>query len=281
MEIRWVCVTALFVIGAFLISCAKSSSDYLLWEQLTNDQISTIKTVVLPLGATEDHGPHLPLGTDTLLAYSISLRASTGMHDIAVLPASSFGASFEHSSANGTLAIKDSTLNALWDDIFESVVRAGIQTVACINAHGGQTPNVEILVRSARFRHDLFAVAVNIQQMMSEEYRRIDPDGADAEEVCGGIHGGLIETSVMMHLFPDLVKKEKISYFRKNWEKSPAGIEPYGKSVSFGWKAEDLFNNGAVGNASAASEAIGREIVDGVTGRVRRILSELRILKQT
>lgn len=254
---------------------ATTSWTSLEWGSLTGEQIVAIKSVIFPLGSIEHHGPHLPLGTDLLLAHAISMHASSGISNIAVLPVSPFGASFEHSSLTGTLAIQDFTLNAMWEDIMTSLQRSGIRSIICINAHGGQTPNVEMLIRSARFRHNISAVAINLQQMMFEEYHSFDPSGADAEKDRGGIHGGLIETSVMLHLHSDLVQTDKISNFRKNWRKSPAGMEPHGSAVSYGWKSEDLFHNGAVGDASGSSAETGKKIVVAVSNRIRQIVLEL------
>lgn len=243
------------------------------WHHLTSPETRNIRLVILPLGSTEAHGPHLPLATDTLLAESLSIKAATNLHCVAILPSTSYGASFEHSSHPGTLAMSDSHLVATWDDIIDGVVTTGVKNIILVNGHGGQTPNAQLSIRSARFRHGVLAVLFDVQACLAQSYEAVtDPD---SRELLYGIHGGLIETAVMMHLAPHLVRKHKLQHFQPRWN-ADNKLQPYGRVVSYGWRSEDICADGAVGNAAHATPILGQQIFDKCVLKLRNLVTEIR-----
>lgn len=254
--------------------CAAPAALY--WASMTAVALRDVDVAVLPLGAVEGHGPHLPVGTDMMLAARVVDDAAAGVGHVAVLPISAYGASFEHGALVGTLPIGDNALNALWDDVVKGVVASGVHTVVLVNAHGGQTPNVEVAVRRARWRHAVVAVSINLQAMFAEEWLRVETRLEVTEsERRYGIHGGLIETSVMMFLYPGLVVEKECRDFKPRWTCSDAGLEPHGSAVGYGWRSEDLCSDGALGNASLADARLGETIFNAVSTRIRLILQEL------
>lgn len=254
--------------------CASSTSS-LHWESLTTDSVQAVELVVFPLGSVEAHGPHLPLGTDLYLAREISERSCEGLPRVALLPASPYGASFEHSSFNGTIPIEDSTINQYWHSVAHAVAQAGVRKIVFINAHGGQTANVDIAVRTARMQFDVLAAVVNLQAMMGEAFEQHFPEYAN-DELSYGIHGGMVETSAMLHLVPHLVNRSALRHFAERPQLADSGIYLHNRVVSYGWRIEDLSPYGAVGNASAASEHIGAAIVQSVVHRTRELLLHLQ-----
>jgi creatinine amidohydrolase len=202
---------------------------------------------VLPTAAIEQHGPHLPLGTDTMIAQGMLATVCDICPDdldMRILPVQSVGKSNEHLWAAGTLTLPAETALAAWVEIGLSVARAGVKKIVIVNSHGGNLDLVSILSRELRVRADMVAVKC---QWGSFGH----PDGLFTErELSYGIHGGDVETSLMLAFRPDLVDMSKARHFESSAE--TAKISPVGP-VSRGWIASDLNPDGVVGNAAAAT----------------------------
>ncbi len=215
---------------------------------------------LLPVAAIEQHGPHLPVGVDALINEGIVGRAMALMPDeVLVLPTMEVGTSSEHQAFPGTLTLGAETLIRLWGEIGESVYRAGLRKLVMVNSHGGQPQVMEIVARDLRVRLGMFAVACSLSAL-----GRI-PGLFPAPESEHGIHGGSSETSQMLHLRPELVRKDRLANF------VPASIRmaedykylrPEGKGIAFGWQTQDLNEEGACGNAGDADAERGRQLVE-------------------
>jgi creatinine amidohydrolase len=216
---------------------------------------------VLPVAAIEQHGPHLPVYTDTCIIEGMIARAIELLPDdlpVTFLPVQAIGKSNEHISSPGTLTSTWETTTRLWLEIGDSVQRAGVKKLIIMNSHGGNVPMVDIVARELRVRHDMLAVAAGWSRFGY-------PKGiAGPEETLYGIHGGEIETSLMLHFRPDLVHMEKAEDFRSSqldFIDEFKHLRAHG-TVQFGWKAPDLNPKGAVGNAAAATAAKGEAVVE-------------------
>lgn len=246
-----------------------------LWTNLHPSDISTMSVAVFPVGSIEHHGPHLPFGTDLLLAESVVKHAVAEMQGVAVLPVTPFGASFEHNNLAGTIPVQDGTLNGLWDDVLTGLIRSGLRKIVIVNAHGGQTQNVEIAIRRSRFRHEALVVSFNVQAMLTKAWKKVETRHRQLQtESVYGIHGGLIETAVMIYLFPDLVKTSEAEDFRPKRTYYHL-LQPHGDVVSFGWRSEDLSKSGALGDAKSANADIGAKIFDETVTELRKLVLEL------
>ncbi len=247
------------------------------WQDLTTEDFHDLdpaRTVaVLPLGAIEQHGPHLPLSTDAVIAEEMARRALELVPvDVPalLLPTMSVGKSNEHVAYPGTLTLGAKTLLDLWLEVGESVHRAGLAKILFVNAHGGQPQVMEIVARELRVRHRMLAVTSSWWHMGL-------PDGlVDADEVRHGIHGGTVETSIMLHLRPALVHMDKARDFRSvlpDMEARYSRLRHVG-GVGIGWQAQDLHPDGVAGDASAATAEIGARIVEHVTAALAELIGE-------
>lgn len=228
---------------------------------------------ILPCGATEQHGPHLPVAVDAIIAEEIAARAASragGEGRFLLLPVSQVGKSTEHIAYPGTLTLTAETLTRVWTEIGESVARAGVRKIVFLNAHGGQPQVMEIVARDLRVRLGMFALA---SSWSSAGF----PDGlVDEAERRHGIHGGTVETAMMLHLRPDLVRMEKAEDFvpvSVGIERDYAALRLVGP-MQIGWMAQDVHPAGVAGNAAAATPDLGAAIVEGIVARYARLLED-------
>ena len=209
------------------------------------DEMRTI--AVLPTAAVEQHGPHLPVGTDTMIGLGMLTEVAnilTDEIDVRILPAQAVGKSNEHVWSRGTLTLTAETALRAWTEIGLSVARSGVRKMVIVNSHGGNLDLVSIVARELRVRTGLYVAKCQWGAFGHPE------DLYPNRELQFGIHGGDVETSLMLHFRPDLVDMSKAEDFTSSAEAGP--VSPVGP-VSYGWVAKDLNDSGTVGNAAAAT----------------------------
>ncbi|MDP2367324.1 creatininase family protein [Rhodoferax sp.] len=255
-----------------------STRDFAQWQR---DGTIARTIAVLPVAATEQHGPHLPLCVDTSLADGI-VSAALGQLPpklpVLFLPTQAVGYSPEHARFPGTLTLKSETLIRLWTDIGESVAAAGVKKLVLFNAHGGQVSVMDIVARDLRARLDMLVYSVNWFGLPLT-----DDDGQDlnalftAAEHRFGVHAGEIETSMMLALQPDRVEMGRAQNFAsKSQERARTlAILGNGQSAKLAWQAQDLNPTGAVGNAAAANAERGQRLIQAAARSLARLLVEV------
>lgn len=248
------------------------------WADYTSRELARLPRdeliAVLPLGATEQHGPHLSIGTDSVIVDGIVAAALAKLPDelpVLFLPTLAYGKSNEHSRYPGTVTLPIEVLLPLWTAIAESVVRAGVRKFVMFNAHGGQMNAMDIAVRDIRERFGILAVSAHWYTL------GLPPGTVDAHEARHGIHGGALETSLLLALAPGKVRMDRAKRFASLTETLERdnrflSITTTGK---IGWQMQDLNPEGAAGDATQASAEKGRAIVDFVAGRFVELLGEV------
>ncbi|MFI5954470.1 creatininase family protein [Cryptosporangium sp. NPDC051539] len=222
--------------------------------------------IVLPLGSIEQHGPHLPVSTDLTVASSVAsaavpLARSNGV-DTLLLPALSYTKSDEHAWSPGTIWVSWDTLMRTLIDIGRSVATTPARRLLLLNAHGGNSALGQVACRELRREFGLHTFLAH-------------PGfgGGPPSELGLGIHGGHSETSVMLHLRPDLVRTEHA----RRWVPEPlAGYEHigFGKPVSFGWLSSDFDTDGVLGDASTATAEYGKQVFETAVATIASALGE-------
>lgn len=229
----------------------------------STDMASVI--AVLPIAAVEQHGPHLPVGVDAQIMEGYLARTAARLPEtspVLFLPVQAIGTSREHIGFPGTLTLTPQTAMRAWIEIGQSVHRAGCRKLVIANAHGGNNSLIDIVARELRVQYGMFVVP-------AFWHRFGYPDGLfSAHEMHHGIHGGDIETSLMLAFRRDLVRAGEIENFvpasvdmvaRFQWLRATG---PHG----FGWMSQDLSHSGAMGDATTASADKGETAADyGVT----------------
>ena len=231
------------------------------WAELRSSEFAALDPAstiaILPVAATEQHGPHLPVMTDSAIAEGmISTVLARLPDDLAVLflPVQAIGKSNEHLRSPGTLTCSAESLIRIWFEIGEGVHRAGLRKLVIVNSHGGNNEVIGIVARELRVRLDLLVATT--------QWRRFGlPAGMYSQfDATHGIHAGDIETSLMLHFRPELVDMGKARLFPSRaaeMEKDYVHLRPAG-THAFGWIAQDLNPDGAVGDASLATAEKGR-----------------------
>jgi creatinine amidohydrolase len=239
------------------------------------DPASTV--AVLPLGATEQHGPHLPLAVDQCLVDGIVERALPLLPAAArvlVLPTQQVGYSPEHAQFPGTLTLPIETVIATWVALGECVAKAGVRKLLLFNAHGGQVSVMDIVARELRMRCNLIVYSANWWNLpLGDEVNAL----FSADEHRFGVHGGEIETSLMLALAADLVRMAQARDFPSSSRERAAHypILGNGRSAKLGWAMQDYNTQGAAGNAAAASAEKGEALLAAAAQQLALLLLEI------
>jgi creatinine amidohydrolase len=227
---------------------------------------------ILPTAAIEQHGPHLPVGVDTMIAEGMlaTLRALCPDDlDLRILPVQAVGKSNEHLWAAGTLTLTAETALRAWVEIGLSVARAGVRKIVLVNSHGGNLDLIGIVARELRVQAGMLAVRTQWAVFGAPE------ELYSPAEDRFGIHGGDQETSLMLHFHPDLVDMAAAADFRSTAERAP--IPPVGPHA-LAWVSSDLNPAGVVGNAAAATAQKGRATAEHQARGLIALLGDLAAL---
>jgi creatinine amidohydrolase len=232
-------------------------------------QLSADSVAVLPLGAVEQHGPHLPLSTDfTVASATAEAAVAEADGDFWLLPALAYTKSDEHAWSSGTLWLSWDTVMRMLVDIGNSLAASPVRRLVFLNGHGGNSALLQVACRELRRRF-------GFRTFLMHPGAPVDQGGTSpADELGMGVHGGLTETSVMLHLRPDLVHLERAV------RSVPEALAEYqyigfGKPVSFGWLSDDFGTNGTIGDPTGATAELGKQLFEAGVQKCAAALGEV------
>ena len=233
------------------------------------DSLTSESLVVLPVGAIEQHGPHLPMSVDAVIADEVAsalLNAVGDEIDLWLLPTLAVSKSNEHVWSPGTLSLSAETLLRVLDDLAACITATPVRRLVFLNGHGGNSSLLVTACRDLRVAHGLLTFLI---------HPFIPPasGGPSTEEELGmGIHGGLHETALFAYLRPGQVDMKQAVRNVPEWMAANEWVR-FGGSVQFGWTSRDFGPQGHIGDPSGATEDLGRGLFDEV---VEAMASQLR-----
>ncbi len=233
--------------------------------------ISEDSILIQPLGAIEQHGPHLPHNVDLLVADAVSQAVVDRFGDdldLWLLPPLAYTRSTEHAWSPGSVWLSAETLTAVLGDLGRSLALLPARRLVFLNGHGGNSSLLNVICRKLRLEHDLLTFLM---------HPAVPPDqgGASAPSELGmGVHGGADETSIMLHLRPDLVD---MSLAEANIPEALAHNEfvKFGGRVTFGWMSNDFGPSGVIGDPTGATAEAGRAHFEGAVAALGDALAEV------
>ncbi len=244
---------------------------------LTGPQVSELLTdrsiLVQPLGAIEQHGPHLPLSTDSVVATAVAEAAVAEIGeelDVWLLPTLEYTKSNEHAWSAGTVWLSATTLLAVLDDLGRCIATTPAKRLVFLNGHGGNSALLNVANRELRLAHGLMT-------FVAHPGVPADQGGSSpAEELGMGVHGGTEETSIMLHLAPHLVD------MTKGERRVPEAIATnkyvrFGGRVSFGWLSNDFYPDGYIGDPTTATAELGKRLFEGSVQAFCEALREVSV----
>jgi creatinine amidohydrolase len=253
------------------------------WRELSTTDFADLdkgKTpVVLPIGSTEQHGPHLPVGTDTLIVEAVVDGVIQQLTDVdcLFLPTVWVSKSNEHSAFLGTVSLSREALSQVVEQIAASVAQAGFRKLVFMNAHGGNTGLLDVLGRDVRQSLGLLVFGLELPNFYSA------PAATRGAPVPLDIHAGYFETSVLLARYPRLMTGRRFAGLGSDRERgrvaaSFGGFEyltPEGKPVSVPWLTGDYAEDGVVGDPTQASAAVGQLEFEKLVNTVCEVLREI------
>lgn len=227
--------------------------------------------IVQPLGAIEQHGPHLPLSTDSVVATAVAEAAVARVGeelDVWLLPTLEYTKSNEHAWSPGTVWLSAQTLLAVLDDLGRCIATTPAKRLVFLNGHGGNSALLNVANRELRLHHGLMT-------FLTHPGVPADQGGSSpAGELGMGVHGGTDETSMMLHLAPHLVDMSKAER-RVPEAMADNRYVRFGGRVSFGWMSNDFFPDGYIGDPTPATAELGRTLFDGSVQAFCEALAEI------
>jgi len=227
---------------------------------------------VLPVAAIEQHGPHLPLGVDAMIAEGMISHCAATLPEASpavFLPVQEVGKSTEHQNFSGTLSLNWTTTVKVWLDIGESLAKSGIRKMLIITSHGGNTASMDTVARQLRARFGMLVVLTS--------WEKLGPQ-TEKNDAYIDIHGGEFETSIMLALNPDQVDMSKAENFdsgQSDMKKNFKHLGYHSSTANISWLAEDLNPAGTVGNASAATADKGNKIIEQTVINFVELIDEI------
>jgi creatinine amidohydrolase len=252
---------------------------YLTWTTIREMPAKERVVIVQPIGAIEQHGPHLPLIVDSAIAQAVlgkTLEQLDPSIPAYALPTLYYGKSNEHWQFPGTITLTAQTLISALMELGESLYQSGFRKLIFLNAHGGHPQIMEIVARDLHQQHDQFEVfPLFVWQVPNNT-----PELLSAKELEFGIHAGDAETSLMLSLLPDQVQMEHaITEYPQGLPPEDSHLSMEGK-LPFAWLTRDVSRSGILGDPTTASKEKGDRILESLTHSWVKVITDVHHFQQ-
>jgi creatinine amidohydrolase len=237
------------------------------WEENTRRELAAAdpaETVVLvPTGAVEQHGPHLPVGTDAIITEAVVNAAAEHAADVLALPPLSYGYSPHHGGVPGTITLSSATYHGLIDDVLSSLVADGFEQIAVVNGHGGNRSLLTTAVSDFRAETGVSVATLSYWDLVADEV-----DDARESAMGGVSHAGEMETSLFLYLREELVGEDRAAFIRDDRE-GLARTDLFGSgAVYYPEHFDDLTETGVSGDPTAADAATGERLFEAAVAEL-------------
>jgi creatinine amidohydrolase len=232
------------------------------------EALTRAEVALIPVGATEQHGPNMTLETDTAVAYQLALRIATELHPRAVVaPPLPYGVSYHHMKFPGTMTLSPETFQAVVLEVVESLRRHGVERFFIVDGHAGNQGALDVLMTRLRFQMGARAAYLFYFTIVDDLMR----EGATTERWG---HACEVETSMGLALQPDIVRGEVLEAGKLRSTSLPYSNVMESPRVSVPLSFEEITENGALGDARQASEEFGQELTNAIVTRSVEFLEQ-------
>lgn len=242
------------------------------WEEI-RDSLEETSTLLLPVGSTEQHGHHLPLGVDVYMPEAISDRVARTTTAL-LAPPIWYGVTPHHTFKPGTFSVSTETFQRYVFDVCASAVDWGIEHILLVNGHYlGHDPELEIVVRRLRNELDVEAFHVPLVELFADVAAEIRTGDVS-------FHASEFETSIMLELFPELVRMERAKNVSPPSESLPLTDHDALGENKVGWALsaddmEELTSVGNIGDPTVATQQKGEKLVEAAVSDMRLLIEAL------
>ena len=252
----------------------------ILWGDLTERDLDAARRdgylVLVPIGAVEQHGPHLPTDTDISISYNVAIETARRLGQTVVAPPVSWGYSAMQMGFASTITLRPATLSSLLEDICSSIIANGFRKLALITSHAGNRPIAQLFIREFKTR-----IGTTLASLHYTDFGREAFSEARASRTGGEMHAGEFETSIELHLRPERVQMEHAAadYVdpKRHFGLSSATADIYkAGNVTVGYDIKDRFPTGVLGDPTVASAETGKVVFEAVVGGIVEVLEEFR-----
>ncbi|MBD2499938.1 creatininase family protein [Anabaena azotica] len=251
---------------------------YLTWREIEEMPNKENVVIIQPVGAIEQHGPHLPLIVDAAIGVGVLGKALSKLDTnipAYALPTLYYGKSNEHWHFPGTITLSTETLTAIIMEVGESIYRAGFRKLVLMNSHGGQPQVMQMAARDLHVKYADFAVF----PLFTWRVPHITKELLTPKEATQGMHAGDAETSIMLAILPDQVKLDK-AVAEYPPEQPTGSLLSWEGKLPVAWVTKDISKSGVIGDATTATKEKGDRILESVSDGWVEVIKEIYAFRQ-
>ena len=225
--------------------------------------------VIIPIGSFEQHGPHLPLRTDSIIAEHVASKVLNHRRSV-LFPTLTLGYSLEHTEFPGTVSLTQQTFFSIISEIADCLSKSGFRTLILINGHGGNRPILDSSITSIKHTHpELKLYSFTILDIARKKFAELrkSPRGMIG-------HADELETSMMLAIQPDIVKISKAIAETPTFPPRFSLESEDLQNVTYGWKTKEISKSGIIGDPTYATAETGRLVLDHVVQTITLVIGD-------